>query len=128
MLIIEDSPDLADSLMDIINLSGYNALHAPDGRTGLSLALEKKPGLILLDLRLPDIDGIEVMRRIRKDDWGKDVKILILTASDFTEKTVPELNIDPENIIYKSHLGARALSERLTKEFEKISRKKFSNY
>jgi len=116
VLVIEDSLDLADSLVDIIRLNGYTALHAPDGLTGVSLAIEEKPNLILLDLKLPDIDGIEVMRRLRDNSWGQTAKILIVTASDFSEKSAPELNISPENIIHKSHLGVKALSERLAKE------------
>jgi len=116
ILVIEDSLDLADSLVDIIHLNGYTALHAPDGQTGLSLALEEKPDLILLDLKLPDIDGTEVLRRLREDDWGFTAKVLIVTASDFSEKTAPELNLSSNNIIHKSHLGVKALSERLAKE------------
>lgn len=70
ILIIEDSPYLAESLVDMINIRGFNAMMSPTGREGVITAIENKPDLILLDIRLPDIDGYEVYRRIRKDKWG----------------------------------------------------------
>lgn len=116
ILIIEDSVDLAESLEDMLRLKDYQTLKAVDGKTGLELALTTHPDLILLDLRLPDIDGLKILEEIRKDSWGKAVKILILTASDFTEKTAPELNITAKDIIYKSHWGIEELANRVASE------------
>jgi DNA-binding response OmpR family regulator len=116
ILIIEDSTDLADSLEDMLIIKGYKALVAKDGRNGLGMAIMEKPDLILLDLRLPDINGIEVMNELRQDSWGKQARVLILTASDVTEKTISDLKVKSEDIIHKSHSGINDLILRIEKE------------
>ena len=116
ILIIEDSIDLADSLEDVLILKGYRPLKANDGNTGLDLALTQKPDLILLDLRLPDMDGIEIIKRLKNDAWGKDARILIITASDVTEKDMTDSNIKAEDIIRKSHSSISDIVSRVEKE------------
>ena len=60
ILIVEDSPYLADSLVDMLELKNYRALVAPTGKQAVELALTEEPDLILLDIRLPDFDGYEI--------------------------------------------------------------------
>ncbi len=119
ILIIEDSTDLADSLEDILRLKGYSTLKAPDGRTGVELAITEKPDLILLDIRLPDIDGLDILKEIRSDNWGGVVKILILTASDLPEVSIPELGIAANDIIHKSHWSIKDIFDRIEEELQK---------
>jgi DNA-binding response OmpR family regulator len=118
ILIIEDSPDLADSLEDMLKFKGYHTFKSNDGIRGISIALAEKPDLILLDLKLPDINGYEVYRKLRKDEWGKDASIMILTASDTFESIPEDLDIKPEDILRKSNWGIDGLAskvEELTK-------------
>jgi len=116
ILIIEDSIDLADSLEDMMRIKQYTTLIAPNGETGLELAFKEKPDLILLDLRLPDIDGLKVLEELRKDDWGNQVKVLILTASDFSVNNSPELKLGSGDILHKSHFGVKELTDRIETE------------
>ncbi len=113
ILVIEDSTELADSLEDMLNFKGYNALKATDGLSGLALALAEKPNLILLDLKLPDIDGFEVLRRLRKDDWGKSALVLMLTASDTTGALPTDIELAHEDILHKSHWGIDNIAKRI---------------
>jgi DNA-binding response OmpR family regulator len=101
VLVIEDSPYLAESLADMLDMHGYEALVAPSGREGVTLAIEKKPDLILLDIRLPDIDGYEVYRRLREDSWGKSANILVLTASESIENISKNINLPVDDILFK---------------------------
>ena len=122
ILIIEDSTELADSLEDMLIFKGYLALKAANGKYGLHLALKEKPDLILLDLKLPDIDGYEVIKRLREDDWGKNVRVLILTATDTNDTHPEDSRISPDDILHKSQWGIENLATRI--ENELINRKK----
>ena len=65
VVIIEDSSYLADSLVDMLEMHNYRALHCPTGREGVAVTLEQQPDLVLLDIRLPDITGYDVYHQIR---------------------------------------------------------------
>jgi DNA-binding response OmpR family regulator len=116
ILIIEDSTELADSLEDMLVFKGYQALKAANGKYGLHLAIQEKPDLILLDLKLPDIDGYEVITRLREYDWGKNARVLILTATDTNDTHPANANISPDDVLHKSQWGIENLATRIEKE------------
>ena len=116
VLVIEDSHYLAESLEDMLTMKGYRALLAPNGREGVALALAHHPDLTLLDIRLPDIDGYEVYREIRADEWGKDAKITILTASESTENISKNINLPAENVLFKPEWGVKELLGHIEKQ------------
>ena len=113
VLVIEDSPYLAESLVDMITMRGYTALSAPTGREGVMLALEHKPDLILLDIRLPDIDGYEVYRRIRLDEWGAKAHIMVLTASESIENISKNIDLPPELVLFKPDWSIKDLLKKI---------------
>jgi len=78
ILIVEDNPDLAYGLRTGLEIEGYEVDVAPDGETGLVLAREWEPHLVILDLMLPGMDGYRVLRTLRDD--GLEMPVLILTA------------------------------------------------
>ncbi len=116
ILIIEDSTELADSLEDMLVFKGYEAIKCLNGEEGLSLALQEKPDLILLDLKLPDIEGYDVYRKLRADDWGKTARVLILTASDTSEAVPTDIDIPADDILHKSHWGIENIATRIGEE------------
>ncbi len=79
ILVIEDEPAYQKALVNKLSLEGYNVLAAGNGREGLAVALEKKPDLILLDLLMPEKCGVDVLSELRKDEWGKSVKVAVLS-------------------------------------------------
>jgi DNA-binding response OmpR family regulator len=79
VLIIEDDNTLRRVLSDRISIEKWRALEAPDGRSGLVFSLEKHPDVILLDLMLPQMDGISLLEELRKDEWGKNAKVLVMS-------------------------------------------------
>jgi two-component system phosphate regulon response regulator PhoB len=80
ILVIEDEPDIRRVLDYNLRTAGYEVLSAERGRDGLSLAREERPDLILLDLMLPDLAGIEVCRAIKDDPSTRAMPIVMLTA------------------------------------------------
>ena len=86
ILIVEDEAKIARFLELELKHEGYEVIHAADGRTGLEMALQKDVELVLLDIMLPGLSGIEVCRRVRMES---QVPIIMLTAKDdVTDKTV----------------------------------------
>jgi len=79
ILIVEDDPILLLTLNDNLVSEGFEIIKAKDGEEGLAFALDKKPDLILLDIILPKMDGLTMLKKLRGDEWGKNVKVIILT-------------------------------------------------
>src|SRR3989304_9443406 len=86
ILIIEDEKSLRDAIVDILRLKNFLSLEAKNGREGVELALSKHPDLILLDIIMPEMDGITALKKIREDAWGKKVPIIILTNLSATNE------------------------------------------
>ena len=80
ILVIEDNPDLVANLYDFLEPRGYVVDAAYDARSGLSFARNNDYDVVILDLMLPDMDGLEVCSRLR--DSGRDTPVLMLTARD----------------------------------------------
>jgi DNA-binding response OmpR family regulator len=89
VLVVEDDADIAQALQRSLRLEGYEVKIAVDGQAALDTAGSYVPDLVILDLGLPKIDGIEVARRLRA---GDDVPILMLTARDALEARVEGLD------------------------------------
>lgn len=114
VLVIEDSTYLADSLIDMLDMHGYNTIHAVSGQQGVAIALEQHPDLILLDIRLPDISGYEVYHQIRKTDWGKTARLIVLTASESVDVIAQNIDLPPEYVLFKPDWSMQAILGRIT--------------
>lgn len=80
VLIVDDEQDLRDAVRDALEDAGFEVVEAHNGEVGLTVALEEKPDLILLDLMMPEINGIGMLSRLRRDPWGKNAIVILLTA------------------------------------------------
>ena len=81
ILIVEDNEKNMKLVRDILRHNGHATIEAQTGGEGVRLASEKKPDLILMDIQLPDIDGIEALRRIRQDAALDAVAVIAVSAS-----------------------------------------------
>ena len=99
VLIVEDEQNIVDILAFNLSREGYDTMEAYDGATGLQLALEHNPDLILLDLMLPGMNGFEVCRRIR--ETGSTTPILMLTAREEEADKVMGLELGADDYITK---------------------------
>ena len=80
VLLAEDEPNIVESLTFLLERAGFQIKVANDGRQALNTALEQQPAVLVLDLMLPELDGYEVLRRLRADPSGKKLPVLMLTA------------------------------------------------
>ena len=99
VLIVEDEQNIVDILSFNLSREGYDTLEAYDGPTGLQLALEQNPDLILLDLMLPGMNGFDVCAKIR--ETGNAIPILMLTAREEEEDKVLGLELGADDYITK---------------------------
>lgn len=81
ILCVEDNPQNMRLVRKILKSQGYDVIEAEDGYSGLNMAETQNPDLILMDINLPDIDGLEVTRRIKAQDHLKPIPIVALTAN-----------------------------------------------
>ena len=99
VLIVEDEQSIVDILSFNLTKEGYDTLEALDGPTGLQLALEQNPDLVLLDLMLPGMSGFDVCRKIRQA--GSLVPIVMLTAREEEDDKVLGLELGADDYITK---------------------------
>lgn len=79
ILIIEDNESYLSILAQKLTLEEFEVATAKDGEEGLKKATDDQPDIILIDLLLPKLNGIQIMEELRKSDWGKNVPLIILT-------------------------------------------------
>lgn len=80
VLVIEDDTLLRESLMELLALNGFRTADAEDRQAGIQKAQTHQPNCILLDLRLPDIDGFAVLRRMKKDERTARIPVIVLSG------------------------------------------------
>ena len=80
ILVVEDNEKNMTLLRDVLRASGYRTLEASTGGQALTLATEQGPALVLMDIRLPDMDGLEALRRLRLDERTASIPVLAVTA------------------------------------------------
>ena len=121
ILVIDDEPDLCYLLEDILGEEGYEVITTPDGFEGIKRNEDSNPDLILLDLKMPQMGGIETLRRIRKKD--KDVIVIILTGYGDAETVRDAADLDVYEYIskpFKNHDIISVIEEALaSREKEK---------
>jgi two-component system OmpR family response regulator len=99
ILVVDDEPSIVDAVATSLRYEGFTVEEAINGRLALSSAQENPPDLIVLDVMLPDLDGLEVTRRLRSD--GVRVPVLFLTARDAVEDRVAGLTVGGDDYVTK---------------------------
>ncbi len=80
ILLIDDEQEMLDLYGITLKKAGFDVIVAHNGPEGLKLAKEKKPALVLLDFKMADMDGVEVLEKIKQDSATKDLKVVFLSA------------------------------------------------
>lgn len=98
VLIVEDEEQLLN-LLHATLAKKHAVLDARNGVEGLDIALKEHPDLILLDIKMPKMDGWKMLEQLRKDDYGKNVKIIILTNLDTDNRAISRV-VEEQPIAY----------------------------
>jgi two-component system, cell cycle response regulator DivK len=85
ILIVEDNPKNLKLVRDTLQVTGYQTIGAETGEEGLRLAHERHPALILMDIQLPGINGVEALRQLRADPMTSPIPVIAVTASVMTQ-------------------------------------------
>jgi DNA-binding NarL/FixJ family response regulator len=101
LLVIEDEPQMLRNLVTILRAEGFSVLGAPGGQEGLALAHAELPDLILCDLMMPDLDGIEVLRRLRAVPRLAPVPFIFLTARGERDEVRAGMNLGADDYLTK---------------------------
>ena len=80
ILVVEDEPKNLKLVCDLLQACGYTTIEATDGKQGVELAKARKPDLILMDIQMPVMDGLEATRILKADTTTKDIPVLALTS------------------------------------------------
>lgn len=112
ILIIDDEKDLSDAIATALSYEGFTTFTAEDGEAGLALALEKKPDLIFLDIVMPKLDGLGVLKQLREDPWGKNVDVIVMTVLDDMEKIAEVVEKGGNEYLVKTNITLGAIVEK----------------
>jgi two-component system cell cycle response regulator DivK len=85
ILIVEDNDKNRKLVRDVLTFKGYEVIESETGEEGLRLAQERCPSLVLMDIRLPGIDGVEALRRLRAEETTRGIPVMAMTASVMSE-------------------------------------------
>lgn len=113
VLIIDDDENLVRVLADKLSLSGFEVESAGDGKEGLEKALSLKPRVILLDILMPVMDGWEVLRELRQDEWGKKAKVIMLTGVEDNESVAQAVQDGSFAYLLKTNLSMDDIADKI---------------
>lgn len=111
--IIEDDPVISQMYRMKFEADGYDVRLAADGKLGLELVEGFSPDVVLLDLQMPEMDGVEALRLMRAEDWGKDVPVIVLTNLGEEEAPAELKTLNVASYIVKASLTPRQVVERV---------------
>ena len=115
VLIVEDEESLRKVLVRTLEEAGFSTSSAEDGEEGLHLAMQEKPDVIVLDLLMPKMNGTEMLKRLRADQWGKNVPVVILTniSADSDELVREMVETSPDYYLVKADWSIHDVVEKV---------------
>ncbi|MEK9134878.1 MAG: response regulator [Patescibacteria group bacterium] len=113
ILLIEDEQALQKTVGERLSQEGYEIISALDGEIGLNLASAKKPDLILLDLILPKVQGLDVLKKLKETKETKETPVIILTNLEEMEKINKALELGATAYLVKANYSLEELVEKI---------------
>lgn len=112
ILVVDDEKDLREAIATALSYEDFTVVTAEDGEEGLALALKERPDLIFLDVMMPKLDGIGMLKQLRGDTWGRDVKVVIMTVLDDMEKMAEAVEYGASEYIMKTDISLSGIIEK----------------
>lgn len=114
ILVVDDDPTVIKLYERMFAKQGLEVLVARDGEKGLQMIKDNKPNFVILDIRMPKLDGIEVLKNVRKDEEVKDTPVLILTNYDLAEYREEVGKLNAVDFLTKVGIDPGALVKRVS--------------
>jgi len=111
ILVIDDDGLLLKSLSGMLSTKGYHVETASDGQTGLSLAVDKKPALIILDYQMPGMDGLELLQQLRQNEAAQSIEVIFATNTYDTSVINNALSLGVHDYILKSDSSLEQIAD-----------------
>lgn len=118
ILVVEDEAPMLAVLSDNLEAEGFSVLKATNGAEGLDLAQSKHPDLILLDIMMPKMNGLTMLEKLRADEWGKKVPVIILTNFGDNEKVAEALADDVSEYFVKANIKMEEIIARVKEKLK----------
>lgn len=116
ILVVEDNEDTREILLyRIKSMGNYEVLLAAHGKEALEIAGQSRPDLVIMDLKMPVLDGWETTRALRRTDWGKDLPIIALTAQAMEKDEEKALSAGCSDYIAKPVMDYKILQRKIEK-------------
>ncbi|MBI2987048.1 MAG: response regulator [Deltaproteobacteria bacterium] len=116
ILVVEDNDDTREILLyRLKNMGDYDVQLAANGKEALEFATKKRPDLIIMDLKMPVLDGWEATKIIRQSEWGKDLPVIALTAQAMERDEEKALNAGCNDYIAKPIMDYTILKKKVEK-------------
>jgi len=116
VLIAEDEPQLNKMLAEKFSNEGFITYMATDGEEALTLSLKEHPDVILLDILMPKMDGIAMLKKLRDDEWGKTAKVMLLTNLKSSERVLEGVQLGVKEYFVKSDWKLGDLVKKVTEK------------
>lgn len=111
--IVEDDQAISQMYRIKFESEGFEVETAENGKLGLELCEHMKPDIVLLDLMMPEMNGDEMLQKLRATDWGKNTKVIILTNMGEQEAPTDIKKLKIESFIVKADMTPRQVAERV---------------
>lgn len=111
--IVEDDIAIVQMYLVKFQTEGFEVVTANDGKAGLALIENSKPDIILLDLMMPEMRGDEMLTALRKTDWGKDMKVIVLTNMGETEAPASVKSNNVLDFIVKADMTPKQVVDKV---------------
>ena len=122
ILLVEDSPTIRLLYRKVLESDGFEVMEAEDGESGWEIAVNREPDLILLDLILPDSNGLEVLERIRASETTKNIPVIVLTTMKRIQDVQRAINLGANYYAYKGSDSPKKILSMIHKLLEKIAK------
>jgi DNA-binding response OmpR family regulator len=119
VLIVDDEKELLEVMKEKLEREGIEVLCAEDGQEGLEVALKEKPDLIMLDIIMPKVDGLSMLKNLRKNEWGKTANIIFLTVVDDPVSVSQIVELGVHDYFVKTKWDIGEVVERVKKKLYK---------
>lgn len=118
ILVVEDKEIQMEAMTEFLTQNSFDVSTAKNGKEGLDKALSEHPDLILLDIMMPVMGGIETLKELRRDEWGAEVPVILLTNLDDISKIAEGLEENVQDYLIKGDLNMEKLVERINNRLQ----------